>query len=246
MSTRDYQILGCSKYDSMEHVKSKYKKLILKSHPDKGGSAEQFRKIQEAFENITNNYKSVCKKCNGKFGQLGNLNSDDVCFYCAKYRTAYNGNESQKKCKRCFNVMNTNIRFDECFNCRLSNMCKQCGKPVNNNKTDFCMDCLPKCWMCGKTLDVIYFSRCRTCRLTKCQKCGKDYNDNVCKECNISSESSSKSYADEKAYTPGTKFSSDAKTADYKPPPKQPKKRNPPTCSKCGQTGHNKKNCTKK
>lgn len=252
MSTRDYHILECSKYDSMEDIKSKYKKLILKSHPDKGGSAEQFRKIQEAFENIKNCHGYLlCKICNGKFQMSSNnLNKNGVCFPCD-----YASNQYQKKCKRCSNVMNVNITFDECFNCRLLNMCKQCGKPVNDNKTDFCVDCHPKCNICGKPRDVIYFKHCRSCRLTKCRKCGKDSNNSVCKECNIpSSESSSESsassessesYTDEKAYTPGTKFSSDDKTADYKPPQKEQekKKRSIQKCSKCGQTGHNKRSC---
>ena len=254
MSTNDYYILGCLKRDSIDDIKSKYKKLLLKSHPDKGGTAEQFQKIQEAFENIKNSHGTVCKRCNGKL-----KSDDDVCLYCAKYKNTYKGNEYpyQKKCKRCSNIMHINIKFDECFECRFLNMCKTCGKPVNNNKTDFCVNCVPKCNMCGKAREVIYFRHCRECRLTKCQKCGRHSNTSVCNNCQLNSESSETSSSssetskssfkhnvqDEKAYTPGTKFSSDGKTADYKPPSQEQKKKSSQKCSKCKQTGHNKRSC---
>ena len=49
----DYTILGCDRNDPIESIRAKYKKLILKYHPDKySGSSEKFIEINRAFENI--------------------------------------------------------------------------------------------------------------------------------------------------------------------------------------------------
>jgi DnaJ-class molecular chaperone len=47
-----YQTLGLNKNASQEEIKQSYKKLILQHHPDKGGNAEEFKKIQEAYETL--------------------------------------------------------------------------------------------------------------------------------------------------------------------------------------------------
>ena len=49
-----YQILGISTNASEDEVKKAYRKLAAKHHPDKGGDAEQFKKIKAAYEQITN------------------------------------------------------------------------------------------------------------------------------------------------------------------------------------------------
>ena len=45
-----YNVFGLKKSASSEDMKKAYRKEILKSHPDKGGSNELFRKVQEAWE----------------------------------------------------------------------------------------------------------------------------------------------------------------------------------------------------
>ena len=44
-----YQTLGISKNATPQEIKKAYRKLASKHHPDKGGDAEQFKKIQEAY-----------------------------------------------------------------------------------------------------------------------------------------------------------------------------------------------------
>lgn len=60
-ATHAYQVLGARKSDSMDEIKSKYRELVKKYHPDKVGhlGAEfrelantKFRQVQEAFETI--------------------------------------------------------------------------------------------------------------------------------------------------------------------------------------------------
>ncbi len=45
-----YSVFGLKKSASNEDMKKAYRKSVLKEHPDKGGTAEGFRKIQEAWE----------------------------------------------------------------------------------------------------------------------------------------------------------------------------------------------------
>ena len=47
-----HPIFKIKKSSSEEDFKKQYKKLILKHHPDKGGDASMFIKIQEAWESI--------------------------------------------------------------------------------------------------------------------------------------------------------------------------------------------------
>jgi len=47
-------ILGVVPGSSQEVVRAAYKKRILEAHPDKGGDAEQFRQIREAYEKLKN------------------------------------------------------------------------------------------------------------------------------------------------------------------------------------------------
>lgn len=45
-----YKILGVDKTASQEDIKKAYRKLAIKHHPDKGGDAETFKKISEAYD----------------------------------------------------------------------------------------------------------------------------------------------------------------------------------------------------
>ena len=45
-----YEILELTKEASEDDIKKAYKKLAMKHHPDKGGNAENFKKINEAFK----------------------------------------------------------------------------------------------------------------------------------------------------------------------------------------------------
>ncbi len=47
-----YDILGVSENATQEEIKKAFRKKALVSHPDKGGNEEEFKKFQEAYDNI--------------------------------------------------------------------------------------------------------------------------------------------------------------------------------------------------
>lgn len=52
-----YTILGVSKNASNEDIKKAYRKLAHQYHPDKGGDAEKFKQISEAYQVLSNQEK---------------------------------------------------------------------------------------------------------------------------------------------------------------------------------------------
>lgn len=52
-----YKILGVSKNASQDEIKKAYRKLAHKYHPDKGGDAKKFHKINEAYQVLSNKEK---------------------------------------------------------------------------------------------------------------------------------------------------------------------------------------------
>lgn len=84
-ATRDdeyYSILGVTKDADSEDIKRAYRKSAIKMHPDKGGNAEDFKKLSEAYETLSDPQK---RSLYDKFGKLGlnnnfggiNENEDD-------------------------------------------------------------------------------------------------------------------------------------------------------------------------
>jgi len=59
MSAHDdlYSVLGVSRNADDGEIRKSYRKLCLTAHPDKGGSAEEFQKIQRAYEILSDGQK---------------------------------------------------------------------------------------------------------------------------------------------------------------------------------------------
>lgn len=55
----DYEILGVSPGASDEEIKKAFKKLAVQKHPDKGGDPEEFKKINDAYNNLTTKHEPM-------------------------------------------------------------------------------------------------------------------------------------------------------------------------------------------
>ena len=52
-----YNLIGVSENASMAEIKKEFRKKALKSHPDKGGDPEEFKKLGEAYNILSDKEK---------------------------------------------------------------------------------------------------------------------------------------------------------------------------------------------
>lgn len=69
-----YDTLGVGRSASPEEIKSAYRKLAMKHHPDRGGDQKQFQQITEAYETLSDPDKKAFYDHGG--GQRGNSFND--------------------------------------------------------------------------------------------------------------------------------------------------------------------------
>ena len=76
-----YEILGVAKNSSTIVIKEAFKKLAMEHHPDKGGDADEFIKVQQAYE-ILSDPKS--RKLYDETGFIPNMNEESMIISKAK------------------------------------------------------------------------------------------------------------------------------------------------------------------
>jgi DnaJ-class molecular chaperone len=69
-----YDVLGLTKDASPEDIKKAYRKLAREHHPDKGGDPEKFKKVQEAYETLSDPQKRT------NFDQFGTADENHQGF----------------------------------------------------------------------------------------------------------------------------------------------------------------------
>jgi DnaJ family protein A protein 2 len=71
-----YSILGVSKEADDNEIRKQYKKLCLTNHPDKGGKAEEFQKVQKAYEILSDANKRQMYDATGSTEENQQINPD--------------------------------------------------------------------------------------------------------------------------------------------------------------------------
>lgn len=59
-----YAILGVPSTATQDEIKTAYRRLAMKHHPDRGGTLEEFQRIHDAYERLTK--PARCPECDGK------------------------------------------------------------------------------------------------------------------------------------------------------------------------------------
>ena len=73
-----YETLGVNHTTQPDEIKKAYRKLASKHHPDKGGDAEQFKKIQEAYDTLSDPQRKHEYDNPNPFGQGNPFGQQDM------------------------------------------------------------------------------------------------------------------------------------------------------------------------
>jgi DnaJ-class molecular chaperone len=97
-----YEVLGINKDATESEIKKAYRTLAIKNHPDKGGDAEQFKQVAEAYEILTKRkqeydmfgyadinpefnpldifkvFETMFERDTGSMGSMGSMGSIDI------------------------------------------------------------------------------------------------------------------------------------------------------------------------
>lgn len=73
-----YDVLGVSKNAGTAEIKKAYRKLAMKHHPDKGGDAEKFKKISEAYAVLSDDKKRAQYDQFGPEGFAQQYTTEDI------------------------------------------------------------------------------------------------------------------------------------------------------------------------
>jgi molecular chaperone DnaJ len=175
-----YEALGLQRGATEEEVKKAYRKLAREHHPDKGGDAEKFKKVQEAYEVLSDPQKRQ------NFDQFGNaegptggpggfppgFNPNDI--FAQMFGGAFGGPRGpQKRANRDHDLK---ISLEDAYRGITKNLKITIGKP--------CLNCRHQCQACrGSGMQHVqmgpmaFQQPCQHCegqgaRFTGCDSCG--------------------------------------------------------------------------
>tara|TARA_B100001248_G_C27358370_1_gene445051 strand:+ start:970 stop:1458 length:489 start_codon:yes stop_codon:yes gene_type:complete len=72
-----YKILGIDKNSSDSEIRKAYRRLAIKYHPDKGGDAEKFKEINNAYSILSDKQKKTKYDSSGSYEYM-NINPMDI------------------------------------------------------------------------------------------------------------------------------------------------------------------------
>ncbi|MGX7582970.1 DnaJ domain-containing protein [Candidatus Vidania fulgoroideorum] len=141
-----YLILGVNKNSSLEEIKTSYRKLAMKYHPDRNQgdkkSEDKFKEINEAYSILSDNIKRE-EYDNGFDNRINNNNFDFSSF------DIFNDifNFKKKKKKKIFDLEisleESQLGVSKTLNIPLDKKCFLClGKGFDKNKSVKCSNCL--------------------------------------------------------------------------------------------------------
>ena len=140
-----YKILEVSPNASIQEIKKAYRKKAIHCHPDKGGDAEEFKKITEAYEVLSDSQK---RKTYDMFGKDGKPQIDPTDIFQSMFGRS-RGNTRKKVQKAPDIKHHIKITLEDIYHgkkiklqVRRYNICSSCrGKGSDSGKTYSCDTC---------------------------------------------------------------------------------------------------------
>jgi DnaJ-class molecular chaperone len=171
-----YDVLGLTKEASPEDIKKAYRKLAREHHPDKGGDPEKFKKVQEAYETLSDPQKR------SNFDQFGTAEGNPAGFppnmndvFSQMFGGAFGGQRGPVR--RADHHHDLNITLEEAYNGTTRNMKVTLSKQ--------CFSCLKKCPQCHGS-GTLHVQMGPMAFRQPCPACGgQGGNASGCQECNF-------------------------------------------------------------
>ena len=169
-----YSILGVDKSATQNDIKKAYHKLAIKHHPDKGGNPDEFKKISEAYEILSDPVKRQ---------QYDNPEpSVDSVF---EHFTHFPFSHFKQQEKDYISNISINYTLDQAYtgssakiNCNIKHSCTACnGTGSANKQNTICPECEGKGMTAIRRGNTIFQTTCHICK----GQC--NIITNPCKEC---------------------------------------------------------------
>jgi len=185
VETELYETLEISVTATTEEVKKAYRKKALQTHPDKGGSEEEFKKVSMAYEILSDPDKREIYNKHGKKGieddNSGNIDPNIIQeMFGNLFSRGFGGlfgNSQQRKNEPIVHHHNVSLE-DLCtrkvvkLRCTRNIICKKCGTDIQ------CTECNGK----GSKVEIVQINPFMCQQFAK--KCGNcEGRGKVCKEC---------------------------------------------------------------
>ena len=174
-----YDVLGLQRGASPDDIKKAYRKLAREHHPDKGGDPEKFKKVQEAYETLSDPQKRQ------NFDQFGTAegnpngfppNMNDV--FAQMFGGAFGG--PRGPVRRADHHHELNITLEEAYRGVTRNL----KVTLERN----CFSCLAKCQQC-RGQGTVHIQMGPMAFRQPCPACGGSGGGSTgCKECNFKSK----------------------------------------------------------
>jgi len=135
------EILCLNENASQEEIKKSYRKLAMKHHPDKGGNETTFKKINEAYDNLTNPSRDD-SEIHGNFHEFFNPHDMFSNFFRNMDMNTHMNKNTRKNYKKtiritmeeAYNGVTKTIGIDENLDCVHCNVtCERCNGKGNYN-----------------------------------------------------------------------------------------------------------------
>jgi DnaJ-class molecular chaperone len=167
-----YETLGLEKGADDATIKKAYRKLVMKHHPDKGGDPETFKKIQHAYDILSEPDKKQMYDMTGSETDQG-PNIGDL------FKNMFGGGQPQGPRKRPDTDHVIRLSLDDAY--------KGTKKTLRVDLQKYCPKCLNKCTQCNGSGGMMH----RIGPIAMQQPCGTCQGTGFrvldsCKECTVS------------------------------------------------------------